>query len=353
MSQLVQMPDFALFYKSINITADIKPDVLSIIYTDYLAGQSDEISITLEDRTGKWIRGWFPTQGDALSLSLGYVGEPLVNLGAFEIDEIEWDYEATTGAIITIKALSTGIMKAHRTLKAKAYENTTLAEIVKRIARNLNLTVTGTIAHIPIQRVTQHQERDVEFLARLASEYYHSFKIVGRQLVFTTMGSLNARKPITSLDMTQVNAIRLKEKLTTTVRKVALSGFDSQQKKVLRAEKKAKNKRPTKKQATAYNADTLKVVTRGESNEQVNARASAALAQQNDEQQVGSISLIGNPRLVAGNTLVLRDMGLFSGKYLIKSARHSLSRGQGFTTELEVRMLEFFEENNANITRNP
>ncbi len=48
--------------------------------------------------------------------------------------------------------------------------------------------------------------------------------------------------------------------------------------------------------------------------------------------------------LVAGNTILLRNLGVFSGKYLIKSTRHSLNRFSGYQTEIEVRMLEFIPD---------
>ena len=50
--------------------------------------------------------------------------------------------------------------------------------------------------------------------------------------------------------------------------------------------------------------DSLQIVTRGESQEQIDARGEAALAEQNDDQQSGTIKLWGNPKLVAGNTIL-------------------------------------------------
>jgi multidrug efflux pump subunit AcrA (membrane-fusion protein) len=49
---------------------------------------------------------------------------------------------------VSIKALSTGITKANRTLQPKAYEKTTLDKIVRTIAGRLKLSVTGTVAAI-------------------------------------------------------------------------------------------------------------------------------------------------------------------------------------------------------------
>lgn len=340
----VQTPTFELFYGKSQITHHIKPTLLSLVYTDHLSDQSDELQVSFKDSERKWINSWFPTQGDELKVQLGYLGESLVNLGAFEIDEIEWQHSRQTGSVVSLKALGTGISKANRTLKPKAYENTTLAEIVRKVAKNLKLKLTGTVANIPIKRVTQYQERDVEFLTRLAHEYHHSFKIVGQTLVFTTMESLEQRQPAKVLDLTQVISVRLRDRIKDAVNKVQVSGFNTKKKKPLKKTKKGKSKRPSKKQAKASNGDTLKIVTRGESQAQIDARASAALAEQTDDQQAGNLTVIGDPKLVAGNTILLTGFGFFSGKYLIKSARHNYNKQQGYTTDLEVRMLEFIED---------
>ncbi len=48
-SHPVSAPDFVIAYEQKNITADIKPYLLSISYTDYLGGMSDELQIDIED----------------------------------------------------------------------------------------------------------------------------------------------------------------------------------------------------------------------------------------------------------------------------------------------------------------
>ena len=174
-SHPVSAPDFVIAYEQKNITADIKPYLLSISYTDYLGGMSDELQIDIEDVDGRWLNAWYPEQGDSLSLELGDQFTGLIKMGSFEIAEIEYEHPPS---VVSIKALSTGITKANRTLQPKAYEKTTLDKIVRTIAGRLKLSVTGTVAAIDIERVTQYQERDVEFLTRLAREYGHTFKIV-------------------------------------------------------------------------------------------------------------------------------------------------------------------------------
>lgn len=341
----VPMPDFSMLYEKTNITADIEPHLLELTYTDNLEGESDELTVAFEDISGKWIRQWYPTQGDKLKAAIGYKGAQLTDIGAFEIDEVEYNYHPS---YIQIKALSTGIAKANRTLKPKAYENTTLKQIVGIIAGRLKLKVVGTIKHIPVQRATQYQERDVEFLARLAREYHHSFKIVGDQLVFTDKDELGKSEAVVTIEEKDTISISLRDRIKDTAKEVDVSGYDANGKKVIKKRKKAKALRENMKQAQSASGDTLKVVTRGETQEQINARADAALAEQNDDQTAGNITVIGNPKLVAGSTLALRNLGIFSGKYLIKSSRHSIVRGGGYTTSLEVRMLEFIPDDLQN-----
>ena len=64
-----------------DITGDIAPYLISFVYTDYLEGQSDELQVEFEDTDGRWLRGWYPEQGDALALSLGDQFTGLVAIG--------------------------------------------------------------------------------------------------------------------------------------------------------------------------------------------------------------------------------------------------------------------------------
>lgn len=346
-SHPVTKPDFTLAYEQKDITGDIAPYLLSISYTDYLEGQSDELQVEFEDTDGRWLRGWYPAQGDRLSLGLGDQFTGLVDFGSFEIAEIEYNHPPST---VSVKALATGIAKANRTRQGKAYENTTLAEIVRKVAGRLKLQATGEVADIRIQRVTQYQERDVEFLKRLAEEYGHSFKIVGKKLVFTDNRKLKERPPVAVLNPADIISVRLRDLIKGVPDKAVVQGYDPKTKKNITSERRAKPRRSKAKRSTA--ADTLKIIpNKGESQAQTNARADAALDKAQDEQCAGSITLFGNAKLVAGQTVELKQFGKFSGRYLVNQARHEYSRSSGYTTEAEIKMIAYIpeetERNNA------
>ena len=133
-------PIFKLEYNHKNITEDVSDYVVTIEYSDYEQGQSDEIAITFEDAEGLWNGAWIPSKGDALRLYIGYVGSKLLNCGIFEIDEIEYNSPPDT---LIVKALATGIKKAFRQPNSVGYENKTLKQIANEIARKHELTLVG------------------------------------------------------------------------------------------------------------------------------------------------------------------------------------------------------------------
>lgn len=351
----VPHPVFVLSYEQKDITNDITPYVRSVTYTDYLSGQSDELQVELEDADGRWVGPWYPGKGDTLSLKIGYDGEPLLPCGAFEIDEIEFDQPP---AVVTIRALSTGLKVAVRTRKPVAYENTTLAAIAQRIAKRHRLTLTGKIRDIRIDRVTQYQERDVEFLTRLAREYGYAFKIVGSKLVFTELADRRDSATVAALSATDLTSIHLRDKIKDVYQEAKGKYHDPKTKKLVvygvKADQVTEVGQTTtsakKRSGQSTSGDVLRLSSRG-SKAAVEAKTRAALEAANLQQTTGSVSGPGNPRLVAGNTFELTDCGKLSGKYLIESARHRRDRGGGYTVELEVkRVARLTTTSNASTT---
>ena len=333
----VTMPDYVIKYEGKDITGDLKYCLLSISYTDYLGGQSDELQLEFEDVDGRWIRAWYPEQGDALSLSVGDQFTGMVSWGSFEIAEIEYDHPPS---VVSIKALSTGITRANRTLQPKAYEKTTLAKIVRTIAERLKLSVTGTVADIQIERITQYQESDVEFLARLAREYGHTFKIVDKTLVFHANVELAKQEPVAVLNPADIKRIRVRDLIKGVPDEAVVTGYDAKNKQKRQSRRKAKPRRPNSKRPTTK--DTLHIVAnRGESDQQMAARADAALNDAQQSQVAGTIELVGNAKLVSGQVVQLKGFGKFSGKYLVKRAHHDIKKSSGYGAELEVKMVEY------------
>ena len=82
--------------------------------------------------------------------------------------------------------------------------------------------------------------------------------------------------------------------------------------------------------------DTLRIAgERMESPGHARARVKSAMHYANRTGFTGTIDMVGNTRLIAGNTVELIGFGQYSGKRLINSASHSMARG-GYTTSGEL-----------------
>lgn len=123
-------PFFTVFYNGRNITAELLKELNSITYTDNLADKSDELTISVDNTSGKWLREWLPTKGDTLSAEIGYEGFTLPT-GEFTIDEITASGAPDT---VSIKSLAAGVNSPLRSKRSFAYETQTLKEIAQKVA---------------------------------------------------------------------------------------------------------------------------------------------------------------------------------------------------------------------------
>ncbi len=82
---------------------------------------------------------------------------------------------------------------------------------------------------------------------------------------------------------------------------------------------------------------TLYKEIRVETTEQAEARARELLAAANRLKATGDLTLVrGDIRAVAGARMQLAGMGRMSGEYVVQKSKHSMSRGSGYVTSVEV-----------------
>ena len=324
----VPHPVFILKYEQKNITNAITPYVVAVTYTNHLSGKSDELEVELEDSDGRWLDSWYPGKGDTLTLELGYEEQPLLPAGKFVIDEIEYQCPPST---VRIKGLAAAVNKSLRTRKSTPFENTTLAAITQRIAKRNKLTLVGKIRPIQISRITQYHEHDVEFLSRLASEYGYICKVTNDKLVFSERDDLHDDTSAVQLADADLINVMMRDKIKGVYGSVKGKYQDASKKKLVTYELKADGT-----VGKAASGDTLKFTSRASSKAEMQGKAAAKLNAANQKQMEGRMLVKGNPRLVAGNRVTLKNMGKMSGQFLINSARHSIDRDKGYTTEIEV-----------------
>ncbi|WP_236213020.1 phage late control D family protein [Metapseudomonas otitidis] len=325
---------YALSYQNRNITRDISPHILELEYQDFLAGESDSLTVVLEDVEGKWANAWYPGHGDTLALSVGWAGQAPRALGTFEIDDIEIDLAPS---VVTIRALAASINAAVRTQQHHAYENATLAEVAAQVAARQGLRLVGKIEPIKLDRLTQ-QEGDLAFLAKLAEEFDYAFKLVGGTLAFHAISDLAAAAPVAAVKLGELTSGRLRDQIKQVPAKATVKHKDPSTKKLVAytIENGQTVAVPSSASGTTTSADTRKRRSRSTSPEVAKAKAKAELAKANRERTTGTWSMKGRPYVVSGNVLTLQAPGVLGGNYLVMTSRHRFTRSGGYSSEQQV-----------------
>lgn len=329
----LQQVDYTITYNNKDITAGIEQRVLSVEYTDKVAGESDELEITLEDSEQLFQNDWYPEKGATLSFVIRQDGQQ-VNCGSFEIDEIASSC-SDNGDVFTMRALGAGITKKLRTKSSYAHEDKSLREIANTVASNLKLTLQGTVQDIRFRRVHQYRETDLQFLNRISADYGYVFSVRGNLLVFTYYKEIEGREPSVTLTKQDLSSCDLKDTTHKTFKKCRIKHHDPLNKEVIEYDETE-----TDSDLESDSADDLELRSRVENKQQAEAKAQYALYKGNSAGVGGDISLKGNLLVLSGNNIELRGLGQMSGIYQVLEAKHSINSSAGYTTSANLKRVK-------------
>lgn len=329
----VAKPNYKVLYNGVNITADISRYMLSITYTDKVAGESDEVEIKLEDVDAQWQNSWYPEKGAKLNVTIENL-----KCGIFEIDEIELSGPPDE---VSIRGMATGVTNSLRTKKSDAHENKTLKQIAEKVAQKNNLTIQGEVPDITIGRATQNKETDLAFLKRISKQYGVVFSVRDTVITFTSVYTLEGRKSSFYVDKSNLKSYTLKDKADGAIKAKSVHANPKQNEQIHQNKdfESWKNQQDYKAPDTASKDEKIDY-SKTENTQQAEAKAKAIMHLSATNQFEGDISMEGNTLACAGNNFQLTGLGKLSGKYHIKVSKHTIDRSGGYSTDLEIKRLQ-------------
>lgn len=167
-----------------DITDLIADRLLSADITDQAGVKSDRLTLVIDDRDQ---RLEFPETGAEIEVSLGYVGQALVNMGKFVVDEIDVVGPAREMTIRCNAADMTGEIKAP---KERSWDGVTLGDVVRTIASELRLvpSINSELAAVQLGHIDQ-TESDMQLLTRLCADQGATCKVADGRLVVAKRAS--------------------------------------------------------------------------------------------------------------------------------------------------------------------
>lgn len=317
-----------IVYEGKDITRDIAPFITAFTFTDNSGGQSDDISLTLQDRGSLWLNDWTPSKGDTIQAAI--VGDVAsLRCGAFETDEISYSMPPH---ILTIKAVSCAVRKNSRWENHnRSWENTTLHEIASDIAQSAGLSLFYDAEDFPVDRREQTHTADLPFIEELCRSYGLSVKVSDEKLIIFSEEDYSGHDAqlIITPDDTRLISARFTSKSAEIFRKAHVRYHHPVKDEVYEAE--------YEDECTEGSGRELEVYERVDSNEQALSVAKGTLSRVNSREITASLTLKGSPDFCAGVNVMLDGFGMFSGKYFIDKASHSAGIS-GWTVSLSLKM---------------
>lgn len=322
-----------ILYQGKDITKDLAPSLLSFSFTDNAKGSADDISITLEDRSGTWLHDWTPSKGDVITASIIHTsGTKTQSLpcGSFSIDQIEYSYPP---AVLAIKAVSSSVKKtASQVKKTCAWENITLREICSSIAAGNNLALMmDTSADFFFERLDQTQQSDLDFLRELCADHGQAVKIQEGRIIIYDLEEYEAKAPVLTLaiDDERLLSFKFTSKNAKIVRKVTVKGHNPIKDETFEGEFIDDLEEGSERYEEA--------IEYLETQAQAQTVAKERCIESNRKEITGSMSLIGDVSLAAGVSVDCVDFGQWSGKHFVTKASHKVDRS-GYVVSLELGM---------------
>lgn len=335
--QRAACPVVEIVYNGRDITAELSPYLVRCSFVDRLNGEADSLDIELAQAhhsRSPWLAEWYPDQAMEVVARLGYADAPLALAGSFEVDEVSID---SPPLMVRIRALATGITRSVRTRQGRAYENTSLDAIVDRVARRIGAQRKGKIEAVRLDRVTQYQESDWQFLVRLLREYGYVAKLTdnNRTLAVARLADL-AEGAVRQLSPGDLSTWSYRERITDVPSRSEVAHHDAQSGELVAYGAEA-GQLAAGAAVTASDAD--KAVTRAKTPEQAQARAQAMQARHEADKTRMDVTLPGDPALMAGAAVDVRGLARLDGRYVIIEARHDIDVASGYVTSLAMKRL--------------
>jgi len=269
--------------------------------------------------------------------------------GQFSLDEIS---ASGPPNVINIKGTSLPYSSTIRQMKkSKSWEKYSLSGIANEIADKNGMTCMYLCKADPLyERIEQYRLSDIEFLKTLCQDNGCSLKVSNNIIIVFDQSEYEKKKSIYTIWRGSKGGY-IKYKLSTASNdryascRVSCTKNDG-----------------TMIQATAYAEDydkdnkdnqCLEVKQSVKTEEEARLLAEKKLRLHNKFEKTATFTFPGDPALLAGCVVELKDWGSFDGKYIIKQAKHQIS-SSGYTTQISLRIALAADLNkeNSNSSKN-
>ena len=314
---------------------DISRHITNFIYTDNY-DQTDDLRVALSDRDKRWISDFFPETGDTLQAEIEVFDwnsngdNRTINLGSFEIDDVDWD-----GAV-SISATAVPITGSGRSEKKhETWKKASLSAIAGDIAGNVGVALKYDTNVDPFYDVADQVDKsDLEYLEELCKSDGLCLKITDGQLIVFEESKYESEPPVVTIIRGSSNIIgepRFRRRAKDVYKACEISHFDPKTDELYQGYFEAPNV------GDVGHTLTLREHFNGEGDDiSLNRKAKARCREKNRNEWTCDVDMKGDIIYFSGTNVEYEGWYRFDGTYHITNCVHAIGSG-GYTTALRTR----------------
>lgn len=321
---------YVLKYNDKDATEVISGMTDSLTLTDVASGEADRVSLSLQNRDMKWVKGYFPSPSDFVRvwikvqdwLETGdyYKG----SFGKYQVDKF------TASGLphkFSLEGISIPIQtKFNVTARNKTYKSTSVKNIMKDIADRADIHLVYDAEPIKVREVSQSGQTDMEFGFSLCSDYGLAVKVYNGMLVVYDQTKYEKRASAFDIDMSQMgdsDSYSYERNIAGLYDSVKLQ-YSDKNSKTVNYEYKIPGKKGNR---------TLYLSESADSHADAERKAKAKLLASLRESERLTLNLMGHPQYQSCVTFDLIGFGRISGKYFVDRVIHRMDASYRTTLE--------------------
>jgi len=318
-------------YNGKDITKTITDYIEGFEYTDNASGSADTVTLKLNNKSGKWFRGWIPVQGDYVEAIIKLTDwkkegdNRRFNCGYFLIDDLNY---SGPPSLASIGGISTPINTDFNvTKKSKTWKKTSVQGILSAIAQAAGIGFYFSGQDYQIDETEQSNQEDITFAYNLCSSYNLAMKLYNKKMVVFDQTEYEKKPASLFLDIKDIDNYSINRGMTRQYDGVSISYTDSKTNKTLNY-----------KFMLTGGCRILKLNETAESLQDAEIKAKAQLLDHNRKCQTMTAKVKGDTKYIASKCVNITGFGKLDGKYYIDTVKHSKTAGDGYFCDLEMHL---------------
>lgn len=226
----VRRASVSMSYDHVDITEDIREYMKSFSYTDIASGESDSVSVMVQDKEKKWMGNWSPEKGDHVSATVKFTdweseGDNWeMYCGELEIDDVSM---AGPPAGCTIGAVSIPRSVAFNEEEhTKNWEDVTVQEVAREMADRAGISLFYEADDIFIHALEQDKQTDCKFLYSVCEKYGLAMKVFAEKIIIFDEVRYEQAPPVDTLNFEDFKQYNYKSTLEGTYTGAKISYTD-------------------------------------------------------------------------------------------------------------------------------